>query len=210
MKVNLPIVGKATGSSAGLIYQSYWGSTYTRSFPFSFHYPDTKKQQECQASFFDIQRVWLSFYPKIMVNINKSQKRNRNPFNALSAAIYKVLNPYVKPNYKNPPQSFGLDTSSLMHMQVNVDAFNFADGNIRIGVSFMRPHNSTGFQITKLHCILFNRTSQSMYYKNIELDHQVNTIYFENTQDWKEDDEILFYTAISADNWLGNFYRSQL
>ena len=76
MKLQLPWIGKAAGSSAGQILQSYWGHTYSRSFPSMFHYPNTKLQQECQAKFFDIQRIWQPIYVVIRQHIGSTQRTN--------------------------------------------------------------------------------------------------------------------------------------
>lgn len=93
MKVQLPWIGKAAGSSAGTIYQSYWGHTYTRSFPALFHYPDTPAQQATQALFHDVQRFWLPIYQHLEPSIGKEQRKGINAFNVLAKCIYKVFNP---------------------------------------------------------------------------------------------------------------------
>lgn len=210
MKVQFPLFGKATGSSAGTIYQSYWGRTYSRSFPFSFHYPDTKKQQECQSTFFDIQRVWLPIYNVIKSFFNPMQRTNKNPFNKLIGYIFRIFNPYAKHKMPDVPSSFGLDRKNLMSISLAVSSTTINEDEVSILFDLNRPYNSTGYPITKIHFLLLNKTQQSMLYQNEPLSYTLRKISFRNTQGWKEKDEIYFYVAASANNWFGNFNLMQL
>lgn len=205
MKAQLPWLNKAAGRSAGTIYQSYWGATYTRSMPALFHYPDTEKQQRTQAIFFDFQRIWIPIYNVLSRSISKQQRVNKNPFDVMSSFIYKIFKPYsINPKEKYP-SNFGLDRLNRVRPIV-VDTFLSVKTNeIVLEFEMQRPYNGTGFTLTTTNIILFNITLQSMLFSNIELEGGYNQVLFANANEWQEGDTILVYMALSCDSWLGNF-----
>lgn len=205
MKVQLPWIGKAAGSSAGTIYQTYWGNTYSRSFPALFHYPDTKKQQECQASFFDIQRIWLPIYNEISTHIGKMQRKNKNPFNKLTSSIYHIFNPYDKESHVKVPENFGLDPLNRVYGILRNCDIKIEDKTVKVQFTWLRPYINISEPITTAHYILFNTTLVSMYYASYPLDGSMEEITFENGNQWNKEDEIYFYLALSGETWLGNF-----
>lgn len=205
MKVHLPIVGKASGSSAGLIYQSYWGNTYTRSFPFSFHYPDTTKQQECQASFFDIQRIWIPIYKELTKNIAPMQRKNKNPFNKLTSAVYRVFNPYKRKELKNLPQNWGLDQNNRVRAKITNPEISVDSKQITLSFYMQRPIKDIDIFITDTLILLFNQRQQNMYFKTIPFQGDYNLVDIVNTNNWELDDDISVYIALACNEWLGNF-----
>lgn len=205
MKVQLAWFCKASGRSAGTIYQSYFGNTYTRAMPFSFHYPDTKKQQETQASFFDIQRNWFPIYNQIKLHIDMSQKKNKNVFNQLSKGIYKILNPYKKSKLDNPIENFGLDPLNQNKPVVIGFRLDFKEKDIVLYFNMARPIWVRSEWIESTHILLFNRTQQTMMYQETKFQPDTNIIGFENLQRWENSDEIFTYMALSSQNYLANF-----
>jgi hypothetical protein len=205
MKVQLAWFGKAAGRSAGTIYQTYFGNTYTRAMPFSFHYPDTKKQQETQASFFDIQRNWFPIYNQIKLHIDMSQKKNKNVFNQLSKAIYKILNPYKKSKLINPIENFGLDPLNQNKPVVIGFRLDFKEKDIVLNFNMARPIWVRSEWIESTHILLFNRTQQTMMYQETKFQPDTNIIGFENLQRWENSDKIFTYMALSSQNYLANF-----
>ena len=207
MKVHLPIIGKATGSSAGLIYQSYWGNTYARSFPFSFHYPDTVKQQECQATFFDIQRNWAPIYNQLKNYIMKEQRRNKNPYNTLSKAIYRIFNPYHDKIKEVYPSNFGLDPQNRIRPVTTEKEISFDHDEFNLHFNMGRPYNELSVILETVNIIIFNETKQNMMYYEDKFHAGHYYIRLKNTLDWENSNKILVYLAISANTWLGNFNR---
>ena len=205
MKVQLPIMGRASGSSAGLIYQAYYGNTYARSFPLIFHYPDTKKQQQCQASFFDIQRVWLPIYLNLTKNISKMQRKNTNPFNKLMASVYRIFNPYQHAKFNKLPKDFGLDRYNRLRADIREQHVRIEPNTVTLTFYMMRPVVGIGVSPNETHVLLFNLSQQNMYYTKIPLRGDTNTVELSNTNKWEPDDKIALYIALSAPNWLGNF-----
>jgi hypothetical protein len=205
MKVQLTWFGKAAGRSAGTIYQSYYGNTYTRAMPFSFHYPDTKKQQETQASFFDIQRNWFPIYNQIKLNIKMQQRYDKNVFNRLSQSTYRIMNPYAKKAYKEPQRYFGLDERNENRPTINALNVDFKEETIRVYFDMNRPYWNRSEQITNCHLLLFNRDKQTMMYQQNDFHAGLTEFVLQNTMDWQETDEILIYLAIASNNYLANF-----
>lgn len=205
MKVQLPLLGKAAGSSGRTIYQSYWGNTYTRSFPFSFHYPDTNSQQTTQAKFFDIQRIWLPIYKELTNSISHMQRVNKNPFNTLTSFVYRIFNPYGKVTYRFPPRFFGLDPKNRIRPNIAEPILHIDDREVTFLFDNNRPWYDMSFDAELLHVILFNVDRQSMYYKNKPFHSMGYVVKFENTNEWKPEDTVYMYIALSDKNWLGNF-----
>ena len=205
MKVQLPWFGKAAGRSAGTIYQSYYGNTYTRAMPFSYHYPDTKKQQETQASFFDIQRNWFPIYNQIKLNIKMQQRNDKNVFNRLSQGIYKVLNPYNNKKNKEPLRFFGLEPKNVNRPNTARIQVDFKETDIKILFDMNRPYWYRHETISNSHLLLFNQSQQTMMYQNTKFQAGENMFSFENTLNWQETDTIYVYLALSSENYLANF-----
>lgn len=205
MKVQLTWFGKAAGRSAGTIYQSYFGNTYTRAMPFSYHYPDTKKQQETQASFFDIQRNWFPIYNQIKLNIKMQQRNDKNVFNRLSQGIYKVLNPYTKKILDKPQRFFGLEPKNENRARTAQLQVDFKEETINVYFDMQRPYWYRSEQIETSHLLLFNRTQQTMIYQQTKFQAGFNDFVFENKMHWTETDDIYIYLAIASDNYLANF-----
>lgn len=205
MKVQLTWFGKAAGRSAGTIYQSYFGNTYTRAMPFSFHYPDTKNQQKTQASFFDIQRNWFPIYNQIKLNIKMQQRNDKNVFNQLSQAVYRILNPYAKKVNEKPQRFFGLEPRNENRAIIAELQVRFRDARINIYFDMQRPYWYRSEQIKSSHLLVFNRTQQTMMYQQTKFQAGVNDIVFENIMHWTETDEIMIYLAIASENYLANF-----
>lgn len=198
-------MGRASGSSAGLIYQAYYGNTYARSFPLIFHSPDTKKQQQCQASFFDIQRVWLPIYNKLSNNISKMQRKNKNPFNKLMASVYRIFNPYQHTKFNKLPKDFGLDRYNRLRAVVRQQSIKIDENTITLRFYMMRPIVEIGVSPIETHVLLFNLTQQNMYYHYIPLRGDENIVELYNGNKWEPSNNIALYIALSAPNWLGNF-----
>lgn len=205
MKVQLTWFGKAAGRSAGTIYQSYFGNTYTRAMPFSFHYPDTQKQQKTQASFFDIQRNWLPIYSVLQSFIDKSQRYNKNTFNVLSTNIYRVFNPYIVKAYEHLPKDFGLNSKNLL--VPNISDFSLEENVQSVFLTFQngKPIQQIDIEAEIIHILLFNKTTIEMMYKNEKITYGKIQVKLENTMYWKPQHNIVTYIALSSKQWLGNF-----
>lgn len=206
MKVQLPWFGKATGSSAGTIYQSYWGNTYTRSFPFSFHYPDTEKQQQCQFDFFRIQRAWWTIYDKLKTYIPRSQRRNRNIYNTLSKGVYSAFLTYgIKANENIRPH-WGIDPRNTVLPIIEVGKVSYSNLTYIIEATLQNIAGKRKFYPTNNHFLLCNITQQEMYYK-IEpySEAKISTSLFV-TSEWLNTDIIIAYVAFSNDEFFTNFY----
>lgn len=205
MKVQLPLLGKAAGSYAGGIYQSYFGHTYVRSFPAIFHYPDTQDQQTTQAKFFDVQRSWLPIYQALTQFIGKMQTRNKNPFNVFSKGLYKIFNPYAKKYKFFPLKYFGLDPLNRVRPAITALNVKIDENDVMIRFDLLRPYNDMAIKLKTTHILALNLTQQTLYYANKDLQAGSNEFPFVNTNHWQNGDTVVLYVALSADSWLGNF-----
>lgn len=206
MKVHLPIVGKATGSSAGLIYQSYWGNTYTRSFPFSFHYPDTSKQQKSQFDFFKIQRVWWGIYEKLKTSIPASCRKNRNVFNELSSGIYRIFMTYMQKSSSNIVDVWGLDSRKSVKLNINAQFLDFLGDEIIVNAKVLDIYGKRKFVPDFFNTLLCNITEQEFYFIMDDYSDGSLTTSFKVEGKWDETDIIVAYTALSSKEFITNFY----
>lgn len=205
MKVQIPILNKASGRSGDTIFQSYYGNTYTRSMPLLFHYPDTPNQQATQATFFDLQRIWIPIYNQLSLSIQQMQRKNKNPFNVMSSFVYKIFHPYSNDKKERYPSNFGLDRLNrvrpyLMSANLRVE---FLD--ITFFYDMNRPINQMGFPMTDFNVLLFNITKQSMLFMQTPIVAGEQEISFHNTNEWSAKDKIVVYGSLSCSSWLGNF-----
>lgn len=208
MKIHLPIVGKATGSSAGLIYQSYWGNTYTRSFPFSFHYPDTSKQQKCQFDFFRIQRAWWPIYNKLKFSIPKQCRRNTNVYNKLSKGLYEVFMTYSIIKADNIVEVWGLDERKAVIMYIEKKRLEFEDNVITARFSINGIYGKRHFSPQNYNMLLCNITQQEFYFQTAEVHAGLNEVKFLVLSEWSRTDIIVAYVAFSNEEFFTNFYLS--
>lgn len=206
MKVHLPIVGKATGSSAGLIYQSYWGNTYTRSFPFIFHYPDTAKQQKCQFDFFQIQRAWWPIYNQLKLSIPKQCRRNTNVYNELSNGLYKVFMTYAEIKAQNVVDVWGLDKRKTVVFELKNYPITFDGLKLAVETKILDIYGKRSFDPTNYNMLLCNVSQQEFYFKAAKLYSKEIKESFVITSEWSQSDIIVAYVAFSNDEFFTNFY----
>ena len=205
MKVQLPWLNKAAGRSAGTIYQSYWGATYTRSMPALFHYPATQKQQATQATFFDLQRIWIPIYNHLSQSIQRQQRKNKNPFNIMSSFIYKILQPFNSNKDYEYIKNFGLDRLNRVKPDIPRAFYTIDDLSVVVDYELKLVTNATDFVMTTTNIILFNPSRMSMYFTDIPFEEGHGHVSFKNTNEWKHGDLVLMYISLSCDSWLGNF-----
>ena len=206
MKVHLPIVGKATGSSAGLIYQSYWGNTYTRSFPFCFHYPDTNKQKKCQFDFFLIQRSWWPIYNQLQLSIPKQCRRNTNVYNVLSKGLYSALMTYSEKNLQNIVSVWGLDKRRTVNADFNKISIMVSDIRWIVDAKLAEISSKRNFKPVFYHMLLCNITRQEFYFKEYRFAPPEIQETFIITSEWDRNDFVLVYVALSNDEFFTNFF----
>lgn len=205
MKVHLPIVGKATGSSAGLIYQSYWGNTYTRSFPFSFHYPDTAKQQKCQFDFYRIQRAWWPIYNQLKESIPKQCRRNTNVYNKLSNGLYRVFMTYAPVKSENVLQVWGLDERKSVTADLEASKIIIQDQRVFVSCYLNGFYGKRKFVPSVYNMLLCNINQQEFYLKVAKLESDTIAENFVVTSEWSLSNIIVAYVAFSNDEFFTNF-----
>ena len=205
MRVQNPIVGKQSGRSGQLIFQSYYGRTYARRMPFSFHYPDTPAQQKVQAIFYDIQRNWTPIYQQIKGYYNKKQRANLNAFDVLSAAVYRILNAYHRFPVGNVQTDFGLDKLNRVRPLTSNTKIEIIQSSIKLSTDIQGVSSTIEFRPAFTLFILFNQTQQTLIFTRER--YQVGTyeISLTNTLKWQPTDIVLAYVALTSHHWCSNF-----
>lgn len=206
MKVQIPILNKAAGAYAKQIFQSYYGNTYVRNFPASFHYPDTPKQQQVQSSFYNIQRVWWEVYPALAQSIPESQRHNKNVFNILSQGLYKSIMTYLERVPENILRVWGLDKRNCVSLNIAFDLITAANGFYTIKARVLEIKSRRRFAPNKTHLLLYNVTRQIFLYAVIPYNGPYIDFRLYVGEMWPGDNLIIAYMALSDPHFLSNFY----
>lgn len=205
MKVQNPIIGKATGSNQELVYQTYFGNTYVRTKPSIFHYKDSKAQQDTQALFFDIQQQWLHIYEALSDYYTSRQRNDKNVFNVLSAGIYKAIRTYPKSSNLYPPRFFGADDYNQVKAIFEEVFWEFQGKFIEFKFTFSQIQSSRQFSPNTFHLLALNVSQQLIYYINDIFTLPTTNITLTNSSDWLQSDEIRVYIALSDHAFMSNF-----
>lgn len=206
MKVQIPILNKAAGAYANQIFQSYYGNTYVRSFPASFHYPDTPKQQQVQSAFYNIQRVWWEVYPALAANIPRSQRHNKNVFNILSQGLYKSIMTYMERVPENIQRTWGLDKRNSVTLIITFNLITNQNHFYTIKAHIDEIRSRRRFTPNRFHILFYNCTRQQFLYAYFPYKGPYIDIRMYVGDIWPGEDLIIAYLALSDTDFLTNFY----
>lgn len=209
MKVQLPWMGKATGSSAGLIYQSYWGRTYARTFPAVFHYPNTPAQQACQAKYWHNRFEAGVCYRTIQRNLSPYQKRITNPYNAMFKSVNDMFN-QRDANPNSPiPYDFGIDIRHSVYAIIKPVFYVVRPDWVIIDANIKEIKSEFQFIPDKAFLILVNFIRNEVWTQPTNF-HSGN-IYGEwpNTTTWPSTQYPHFYVGLANDHFCTNFFLLQ-
>ena len=123
----------------------------------------------------------------------------------LSHFIYKIFQPYSLDKKEKYPSNFGLDPLNRVRPFIQVPAVLVSTEYVTAQFDMNRPFVDIDVTIDKTNIILFNITTQSMYYMQTDITAGSQRHYFKNVNDWKPTDEIVMYISLSGPVWLGNF-----
>lgn len=206
MRIQSPIVGKCSGSSGNLIFQSYHGKVYVRTHPVIYHYPDTPNQKTTQSKFFAIQRQWWPIYNALKYTFTKEQRRNKNSFNILSSGIYLGASTYPQPYRKNPPHNFGLDTYNHVFIAVESSAEYVTRSFVRFIFKNFAFKSDIRFSPLKFIAIAINVTTQSLMMISDDFNGSLAEVTFENTIGAESGQTLRLYLCLADDHFTSNFY----
>ena len=138
------------------------------------------------------------------------QRKNKNPFNVFSSFVYKIFKPYKLNPDENGPSYFGLDPKNRVVPNIIATAFSINEQVVHLSYTQYAPKCEIDFEMDTLNVILFNLTLQSMYFQTLNFVLGEDDIKFDNTNEWKSDNVVLLYAALSCNSWLGNFNKIEL
>lgn len=206
MKVQLPWIGKATGSSAGLIYQSYWGGTYSRSFPVSFHYPDTPAQQACQALYWHIRREVGSCYEEIQYDISSYQKRIRNPYNVLIQSVRNLFLSNIADPYAPWQSDFGVDSKRAIIPSIEDYGCYIRPNIINFDARLIAIDSKFVFWPTRCWLTLVNMTRHELWTREANYEQEIMQLVHPNTTGWAQTDIVAFSACVANEHYMSNFF----
>lgn len=206
MRIQSPIAGNQSGSSAGMVFQTYRGRTFMRSKPALFHYADTPAQQATQKKFYDIQADWLPIYRTMRVFFPKVERQGLNYFNTLSKGIYQASKTYPPYSTLDPIEAFGFDIYDRCRITQG------ALSTIRNGRTYILRLASTTYVSTidfvpeKVQCLMLCPDLQQLEFTTIDYSPGQLDIPFSNSRNWFPGHTLHLYIAFSNDAFFSNFY----
>lgn len=205
MKVQLPWCGKATGSSAGLIYQSYWGKTYARTFPAIFHYPDTPAQQACQRKYWHSRIEAENCYKVIQGNISSYQKRIANTYNAMQKSVIDMFAPLYDDFLAPLPKSFGIDSIKAINASFKNLKSIVLPEIIILNAELSSLDSKFIFRPNKCFLAVINSNQREIWTVAAGFKDGIATGNWKNTTSWPTTDTAYFYVALADDHYISNF-----
>lgn len=207
MKLQLPWLGHASGTSAGMIYQSYHGMTFMRAKPFIYHYPNTKAQQVVQAKYWTIQRQWLVIYRNARKLFPQAMPSSYNMFDILSAGIFQAAQTYPRRFRNKPARFFGQDKRETIRLSFPQSTVELNEEILKVSfaVSIQDRHRSIDPDL--LHCMVINQTRQELDYCVASYERANFDLAFENLLGWQSSDGLAIYVAIQDNHFFTNFFR---
>ena len=202
-------MGKATGSSAGLIYQSYWGKTFARIFPVMFHYPNTPAQQACQAKYWHNRIEAQACYRTIQPYLSTYQKRITNPYNAMFKSVNDMFIMRETNPYSPIPNDFGIDIRHSVNASIKA-VFNVVrPDQVIIDANVIDIKSEFQFVPDKAFLVLVNFIRQEVWTQPANF-HSGN-IYgaWPNTTTWPSTHVAVFYVGLANDHFCTNFFLLQ-
>lgn len=205
MKVQLPWFGKATGSSAGMIYQSYWGHTYARTFPASFHYPNTPAQQACQARYWHNRFEANVCYGTIEEQLSDYQKRIVNPYNQMQKSVIGMMTEFEENPYSPVPTEFGIDSIKAINATIQSYQCVVRPDYVLLDANITQITSKFRFEPKKCFLVLVNRIRREVWTQPANI--HGNNIYgtWPNTTTWPMTHVAFFYVALADNHYISNF-----
>lgn len=206
MKVQLPVVNRAAGRTAGFIFQTYNGRTYVRAMPASYHKSESPKKQQTEAKYYNIMRQYQLIYDDWINVVKRAPQKSRNTFNEYAKGIFAAAGTYDTQNTQQPPRRFGTDTQQQvkiipLYTRLRLDG-KYASLVTDFSIKLWRRN----FFPAQYSVLLVNKTQQTImmisdHYKGNSME-----IDFTNDLDFLPTDTIRIYLMLSDYNFLSNFY----
>lgn len=210
MKLQLPWINRAAGTTAGIVFQTYNGNTYSHAKTAYYHYPNTQAQQETQGKFYNIMWQFLYIYRSMRIYIPAQVRHNCNMYNVLSSGVFAASLTYPNPQRKTPPVWFGADKMQ----QVKV---NFANGAIEVSLQSVSVKFNVSLQFYRrnfnpkfYHLLLVNASQQLLMSETSTYTSSCFAIELQNISKWLPTDTISVYLMLSNKNFSTNFYKIPL
>ena len=209
MKFQFPWIRNASGTSAGLVFQTYRGHTYGHAKTEFYHYPNTPAQQDTQGKFYNIMRQFNAIYPELSHYIPRNQRQNKNVYNIFGSAMFAASLTYPNPYRKYPPLKFGIDKDNTLSLVVVIDSFVINDKTINVLAKYKYTTNRRVFAPKTLHVFFANSSQQEILYTYQEATYEDFSLSLSNSKQWLQSDNIAMYVALSDQSFLSNFYKAK-
>ena len=209
MKFQFPWIRNASGTSAGLVFQTYRGRTYGHAKTEFYHYPNTPAQQETQGKFYNIMRQYIAIYPELSHYIPRNQRQNRNVYNDFGSAMFAASLTYPNRYRKYPPKKFGVDKDNTLSLVVIIDSLVINDKTINVLAKYTFTTFRRVFAPKTLHVFFANSSQQEILYTNQEATQGDFILSLSNSKQWLQTDTISMYVALSNQSFLSNFFMAK-
>lgn len=209
MKVQLPVVNHASGTTGNLIFQTYRGRTYARALPTIFHYPNTPAQQIVQGKFYNIMQQYRQIFRVFQKITPKPIRQKCNIFDTYAKGIFQAAGTYSSDKTLPPPRYFGTDRQQQCKISAIAAEIHIEKTIVKISVTPKLTLWRRRFVPNLYNLLLVNATQQTlMMITDIYGGGEVGADFY-NAQDWRDTDTIHIYLMLSNSEFLSNFYLMQ-
>ena len=209
MKFQFPWIRNASGTSAGLVFQTYRGRTYGHAKTEFYHYPNTPAQQDTQGKFNNIMHQYNAIYPELSRFIPRNQRQNKNVYNVFGSAMFAASLTYPNPYRKYPPQKFGVDKDNTLSLIVIIDSLVINDKTINVVAKYRVKTFRRVFTPKILHVFFTNSSQQEILYTYQPASQDDFSLSLSNSKQWLQSDSISIYVALSDKTFISNFFKAQ-
>lgn len=206
MRVQSPIVGQQSGTTAYMIFQSYGGRTYARSKPALYHYPGTPAQRAAQRKFYNIETQWLPIYRTLRNFFPQTNKLGLNYFNVLSTGIFAAAQTFPPIVHPEELHHFGIDIYDNITIDTGYYAVENIDGEYTIYLHDFSWQSQVDFRPINAHALLFCPDLQQIEYEWSKYTEPVIEWPFKLGNRWLPSHEVNLFVAFSDDNFFSNFF----
>lgn len=210
MKIQLPWIGNAAGTTGNMILQTVRGRTYMREKPIYYHDPKTQAQLDQRKRWYYLFDEWNRIYPLFSSLIPKAQRTNRNVYDDMLKDAYFVT--YINETIPARPilSMWGLDDDNQVKcvfssLQWSIDYLTVSFSCNLLSLSATRrfsPRNLVAIAVDvsrgRFMCAVLPYSSSSV------------AVSWSNSRGFAAEDEVYFYVALCDDAYISNFYLPAL
>lgn len=205
MKLQLPWIGNASGTSGNMILQTYHGETYMREKPLIYHDPKTPAQMLQRYKFWGLLDEWRTYYDSFKAFIPESQRKKRNVFDELFSIMWFIVEKRYTQEWWQKIWWWGIDKDNEVTFNNIEDYIDFNSRNVLIEVHYENLVSKRKFTPKNYVLLAMKPDEQQYMIATGEYPHYSIQTGWPNAYGWQFGDNVLFFLALYDENFFTNF-----